>query len=108
MAGICNPVAVLHTRVKKSQDLEQEFHRVVRGDVEREPEPDVPAVTFTPTAAMGYMFIAAKEVSAGESKFAAPAQPSRRAQEESSQPLVGNVTGIGGVVEILAKKYGCA
>jgi len=24
MAGICNPVAVLHTRVKKSQDLEQD------------------------------------------------------------------------------------
>lgn len=108
MAGICNPIAVLHTRVKKSKDLEQEFDDVVKSGKE-ETAPVEPVVTFTPLAAMGYMFTEAKVVSASESRFAKPAKPNAILHEDKpAEPLVGKTVGIGGVIEVLAKKYGCS
>jgi len=111
MAGICNPISVLHTRVKKSQELEEEFSRVTTSRPAQEPEIEVDIPTFTPIAAAGYMFTAPKEVCKNESRFAHAAGPIYQYLDQDC--TVGalstpNAKGVGGTVEVLAKKYGCA
>jgi len=121
MSGCRDPVAVVQTRVKKAREMEQEFERVTRPAPETEvpmPQPDVVVPSFTPQAAIGYMFTQAEVVPTSESRFAKPVAPAnklletiRREAEERERPngiLAGESIGIGGVVEILAmRKYGC-
>jgi len=105
MSGCRDPVAVVQTRAKKAREMEVEFEQLTRGKQEKVNEPVVPVPKFSAEVGAAYIYAKPEEVRREESRFA---PPPAKGTEDNGGLLVGDVRGVGGVVEILRAKYGCS
>mmetsp|Transcript_5187 Transcript_5187/g.16790 ORF Transcript_5187/g.16790 Transcript_5187/m.16790 type:complete len:752 (-) Transcript_5187:9-2264(-) len=118
LSGCRNPAAVIRRRIREAREAElEDASRPLAAAAPSPPEAatlsleqdpydqEVSAPAFTSAAAAGYLYTSPEEVQRTESKFAQAELPKAR---RSSETFSGGIEGIGGMVEILGKKYGCA
>ncbi|CAK9074849.1 unnamed protein product [Durusdinium trenchii] len=106
MSGCRDPVAVIQTRAKKAREMEMELENLAAGKgplLKKEKPPQAATPSFDEEAAAMHLYAPPEEVSAKESRFAPQCKV-----DDSDSALVGEVPGVGGVVEILKAKYGCS
>lgn len=109
MSGCRDPVAVIQTRAKKAREMEAELENIAAGRTttsatgQEPPPPVAPTPVFCEAAAAMHLYAPPEVVTRQASKFA----PAACTADEDLN-LVGDEKGIGGVVEMLKAKYGCA
>lgn len=111
LSGCRDSVAVLQTRAKRGREMELEFEMIASGKKVEPPKPaaeQMPLPLFSAEAARAFIHATPQEVRVEHSRFASAAEPESFVTEETSGPLVGEVKGIGGVIEMLRAKYGCS
>ncbi|CAK9053617.1 unnamed protein product, partial [Durusdinium trenchii] len=111
LSGCRDSVAVLQTRAKRGREMELEFEMIASGKKVEPPKPaseQMPLPLFSAEAARAFIHATPQEVRSEHSRFASAADPESFVTEETSGPLVGQVKGIGGVIEMLRAKYGCS
>lgn len=113
LSGCRDPVAVVQTRAKRAREMELEFENLTSGRklLQQVAAPSISVPIFSTEAAEIYVNAKPQEVRPEQSRFAPPPEesgmPGEKAQEAEG-PLVGEVKGVGGVVEMLRAKYGCS
>lgn len=113
MSSVRDPVAVIQTRIRKARQLEAEVIALSKPKPTAEPPSTDSVPSLQPTAVFSsqmveaHLFAPPEVVDRSSSKFQ-PFVPGATLAKEDESSLVGDVKGIGGVIEVLKPKFGFA